>query len=69
VTLPAELLTFTKIVAPLCPVLVCDIENVFAFVPAVAPFIDHWYVSGVEPVAVTENDAVCPAVTVTLVGC
>jgi hypothetical protein len=69
VALPAELLTFTLIDAPLCPTVVCAIENVFAFVPTAALFIDHWYVSGDVPVAVTENDADCPAVTVTLAGC
>ena len=33
------------------------------------PFFFHWWVKGPVPLAVTENVAVCPAVTVWFAGC
>lgn len=33
------------------------------------PLLCHWYVSGAAPLATTEKDAVCPAVTDCDAGC
>jgi hypothetical protein len=42
--------------------------NVLESVPTAFVFMNHWYARGAVPVALTTNVAVCPAVTVRLVG-
>jgi len=45
-------------------------EKTLLFVFAMlTPPLRHWYVNGAVPPAVTEKEAVCPAVTVWPAGC
>ena len=69
VAFPAELLTITMNCAPLSEVAVAGVVYVEEVAPLIdPPFFIHWYVKGEVPEALTENDAVCPAITVRLAG-
>jgi hypothetical protein len=70
VALPALLLTATVNFALLSVVVSAGVVYVAEVAPLIAaPFLLHWYVIGDVPVAVTENDAVFPAMTDWLAGC
>ena len=61
---PRELLMVTWKLAPLSAVVVAGVVYVAEVAPLIAlPFFDHWYVSGDWPAALTENVAICPALT------
>jgi hypothetical protein len=69
IALPAELVTITRNVAPLSPETVAGVVYEDDVAPLMfALFFCHWYASGVVPVAVTENVAVRPAVTLWFAG-
>jgi hypothetical protein len=69
VAVPAELLTVTVNCAPLSELTLAGVVYVDEVAPLIdPPFFIHWYVKGEVPEALTENDAVCPAITVRLAG-
>ena len=70
VTVPSELLTITSKVAPLSVATVGGVAYTEDVAPTIGvPPLLHWYIGGGFPLALTENVADCPSVTVRFAGC
>jgi hypothetical protein len=67
--LPTLLLTTTTNCAPLSDEVVAGVAYVAEVAPGMlVPFFCHWYRKGPEPLATTENVAVCPTATLWFTG-